>query len=141
MARRKGGLGGFLRDFQEFALKGNVIELAVAVIIGGAFGKIITSLVEDIIMPAVINPLLSQAGMDWREATIGPGIAIGSFIGAVVDFVIIALILYLIIRSIERARRLMAIEEAEAAPDPVLASQEKLTGAIDRLTNVIESRP
>jgi large conductance mechanosensitive channel len=141
MTRRR--VGGFLRDFQEFALKGNVVELAVAVIIGGAFGKIITSLVEDVLMPAVINPLLSQAGTNWREATIGPGVAIGSFFGAVVDFLIIALILYFIIRAIERARRLMAVEEAETAAevDPVIASQEKLTGALERLTNVIESKP
>lgn len=141
MTRRRGVVGGFLHDFREFALKGNVVELAVAVIIGGAFGKIITSLVEDIIMPAIINPILSQAGTNWREATIGPGIAIGSFLGAILDFLIIALILYFIIRAIERARRLLALEEVEAAVDPVLASQEKLTGAIERLTTVIESKP
>lgn len=132
--------GGFLRDFQDFALKGNVVDLAVAVIIGGAFGKIITSLVEDIIMPALVNPVLSRAGVDWREAVIGPGIKLGSFVGAIVDFLIIALILFLIIRAIERIRRAVEFEEAAAPTDPLLASQENLTGAIERLTQVMESK-
>jgi large conductance mechanosensitive channel len=70
----------FWSDFRAFALKGNVVDLAVAVIIGGAFGSIITSFVEDIIMPAVLNPLLAQAGTDWREVVVGPGIRLGSFL-------------------------------------------------------------
>jgi large conductance mechanosensitive channel len=145
VVRPRNRVGGFLHDFREFALKGNVVDLAVAVIIGGAFGRIINSLVEDVIMPALVNPILDQAGADWREATIGPGIAIGSFFGAVVDFLIIALILFLMIRSIERTRRAMAVQKAEAEADaaeadPVVESQEKLTEAIDRLTTVMQAR-
>jgi large conductance mechanosensitive channel len=133
--------GGFLKDFQEFALKGNVVDLAVAVIIGGAFGKIVSSFVEDIVMPFV-NPIMALAGKDWRTLTIGPGIAIGKFLSSVVDFAIIAFVLFLAIQAIQQFKRK---EEVEAAEEPVPAdatvlSQERLTGAIERLTQTIESR-
>ncbi|NJL85458.1 MAG: large conductance mechanosensitive channel protein MscL [Leptolyngbyaceae cyanobacterium SM1_1_3] len=129
-------VGGFLHDFREFALRGNVVDLAVAVIIGGAFGAIISSFVADILMPAVINPFLSQAGTDWREATIGPGIRIGSFLGTVVDFIIIAFVLFLVIQFFERLKRQ---EEVEAAPAE-LTVEEKLNVTLERLTQAIESR-
>lgn len=97
---------GFLRDFQEFALKGNVVELAIAVIIGGAFGKIVTSFAQDLVMP-LINPLI-PAG-DWRALTIPPGseegIRIGTFLGSIVDFVIIAFALFLLIRASAKLKR------------------------------------
>ncbi|ARV57659.1 mechanosensitive ion channel protein MscL [Nostocales cyanobacterium HT-58-2] len=98
---------GFLRDFQEFALKGNVIDLAIGVIIGLAFGKIVTSLTQDIIMP-LLNPVLALAGTDWRGfgIPIGKGkIALGSFLGSILDFLIIAFALYLAIRAIARFKR------------------------------------
>ena len=56
--------GGFLKDFQKFLLQGNVVDLAVAVIIGGAFGKIVSSLIEDIITPAILNPVMQASGVD-----------------------------------------------------------------------------
>jgi large conductance mechanosensitive channel len=130
-----------MRDFQEFALKGNVVDLAIAVIIGGAFGKIITSFVQDVIMP-LINPLIAFAGTDWRELTIPPGIKIGSFLGAVVDFIIIAFILFLAIRALAKFKRqeeVAAVEEPPA-PDPAVVAQERLTEAIERLTQTIESQ-
>ncbi|MBE9177345.1 large conductance mechanosensitive channel protein MscL [Oculatella sp. LEGE 06141] len=107
---------GFLREFREFALKGNVVELAIAVIIGGAFGRIVTSFTEDIVMP-LINPLLATAGGDWRTRTILPpfNIAIGSFLGAILDFIIIALALFLAIRFLQRFKR-----KEETAPDPAV---------------------
>ncbi len=131
---------GLLHDFKEFIARGNVVDLAVAVIIGAAFGRIISSLVEDIIMPGIINPILSQTGTDWREATIGPGIRIGSFFGTAVDFLIIALVIFLIVRAFEKFKRKEEVIEAEApAPDQIAVEQE-LTNAITRLTAVIESR-
>ncbi|WP_448571745.1 large conductance mechanosensitive channel protein MscL [Trichothermofontia sp.] len=140
--RSRNAAGGFLRDFREFALKGNVVDLAVAVIIGGAFGQIINSFVEDLVMPGIINPLLAQTGADWRELSIGPGIKIGSFFGSVVDFVIIALVLFLLIRSLERLKRREAAQaEAEPpAPDPAIAVQERLADTLDRLTSVLDSQ-
>lgn len=106
---------GFFRDFRDFALKGNVVELAIAVIIGGAFGKIVTSFAQDIVMP-LINPLI-PAG-DWRELVISTspnnGIRVGSFLGSVVDFVIIAFALYLAIRALARFKR----QEELVPPEP-----------------------
>lgn len=104
---------GFLRDFQEFALKGNVMDLAIGVIIGAAFGKIVTSFTEDIIM-GLLNPVLERTGTDWREFTVPPGLKIGHFLGTVIDFVIIALALYIAIRAIARFKR----KEEKAPPAP-----------------------
>lgn len=89
---------GFLRDFQEFALKGNVLDLAVGVVIGAAFGKIVTAFTEGIIMP-LLNPLLSQAGGDWQTWTIQTGakpedgLRVGAVLASMVDFLIVALAL------------------------------------------------
>lgn len=80
-------------EFRAFALKGNVVDLAIAVIIGGAFGKIVTALVGDIIMPLVGKLLPNQ---EWRSWTAG-GLKIGDFLGAVVDFFIIAVVLFLVL--------------------------------------------
>ncbi|MEO0489956.1 MAG: large conductance mechanosensitive channel protein MscL [Cyanobacteria bacterium P01_A01_bin.123] len=135
--RARAQAGGFMRDFREFALKGNVVDLAIAVIIGGAFGKIISSLVEDVLMPALINPMLSQAGTDWREAVVGPGVKIGSFFGTIIDFVIIAFVLFLIVRSIQKAKRQEEVEAAEAA-EP--STDEKLNDTLERLTQVLDAK-
>jgi large conductance mechanosensitive channel len=128
---------GFWDDFRAFALKGSVVDLAVAVIIGGAFGSVISSMVEDVLMPALINPLLSlvnQAGTDWREAVVGPGIRLGSFLGTILDFLIIALVLYLIIRTFESLKR----KEAATAEPSV---EEQLNDTLTRLTDYLEGRP
>lgn len=95
---------GFFKEFQEFALKGNVVDLAVAVIIGGAFGKISTSFVEDVLMP-LINPIIAMNGASkWQELVIAPGIQIDKFISNVVNFVIIAFVLFLVIQSFARLK-------------------------------------
>lgn len=138
VVRRGRRASGLLRDFQEFALKGNVLDLAVAVIIGGAFGKIVTSFVQDVVMP-LINPLIAVAGKDWRTIEIGPGIKIGSFLGSVVDFLIIAFILFLAIQALQRFKRKEEVLE-EAPVNPAIQSQQNLTVALDRLTNTLESR-
>ncbi|HEY9728851.1 MAG TPA: large conductance mechanosensitive channel protein MscL [Chroococcales cyanobacterium] len=136
--RGRRAASGFLRDFQEFALKGSVVDLAIGVIIGAAFGKIVSSFVEDVIMP-LLNPLVSAAGKDWRTLEIGPGIKIGSFLGSIVDFLIIALVLYLVIRALARFKRQEeAVEEVKS--EPAIQSQERLTDAIDRLTHTLESQ-
>lgn len=142
MALRRGrsATTGFLRDFQAFALKGNVVDLAVAVIIGGAFGKIVSSFVADVVMP-LINPLVP--GGDWRNAIIPPGIKIGSFFGSIVDFVIVALVLFFVIRTLESFKRKSEVEEAvseEPTPDPALQVQERLSDTLERLTQVLESQ-
>src|SRR6478609_5019072 len=100
-----------LKEFKQFAMRGNVIELAVGVIIGGAFGKIVSSFVGDIVMP-IINPLIP--GGDWKTIEIGPGIKLGSFLGTVVDFLIIAFVIFLLIKGINAAKK--KEETAPAAP-------------------------
>ncbi|HLO85906.1 MAG TPA: large conductance mechanosensitive channel protein MscL [Nostocaceae cyanobacterium] len=125
-----------IRNFREFALKGNVVELAIAVIIGGAFGRIVTSFVEDVIMP-LINPVVVLTGKDWRTITIGPGVAIGKFLGSVVDFLIIALVLFIAIQTLQRFKT-RAETTTELPPDPNLVAQEKLTNALENLTQTIE---
>lgn len=113
-----------LKEFKEFALKGNVMDLAIGVIIGGAFGKIITSLVNDIVMP-LINPVIP--GGDWRTMEIGPGIKIGAFMGTVLDFLIIAFVIFILVRNINKLRK---TEEAKPAPVAEVPADVKLLAEI-----------
>ena len=108
-----------LREFRDFALKGNVIDLAVAVIIGIAFGAVVLSLVNDIIMP-IVGVLLG--GVDFASLSIQVGsatIAYGKFIQAIVNFLIIAFVLFLIVKAANRMRK------PEAAPEPPGPSAEE----------------
>jgi large conductance mechanosensitive channel len=116
---------GFMRDFQEFALKGNVLDLAVGVVIGAAFGKIVEAFTNGIIMP-LLNPILAAFGADWRTwiiqtgtvvkdgQTVPVGLEIGVFLGALLDFLIIAFALFIAIRAIAKMKR----QEAVAPPEP-----------------------
>jgi large conductance mechanosensitive channel len=145
VARTGRAAGGFFSEFQEFALKGNVIDLAVAVIIGGAFGKIIESFVADIITPAILSPALKAANVDNLQSLSANGIKYGSFLAAVINFFVIAFCLFVLIRSFEQTKKKMsrqaAIDEVSGDPvDPVLQSQERLTTAIDRLTQTMQTR-
>ncbi len=102
-----------LKEFRDFIAKGNVLDLAVAVIIGGAFGLIITSLVNDILMP-LIGVLMG--GVDFSGLAIQVGeasILYGNFIQAIVNFLIIAFVLFLIVRQ---ANTFKKVEEAKPAP-------------------------
>lgn len=94
-----------LKEFREFAVRGNVIDLAVAVIIGGAFGKIVSSLVDNIIMPLVG---LLIGGVDFKNLAVTVGSAkveYGLFIQNVVDFIIIAFVIFLMIRAINSTKK------------------------------------
>ena len=106
---------GLLKEFKEFALKGNIVDLAVAVIIGGAFGKIVTALTQTIIMP-IISLLLGKASVLDMTVTIGKTVfPIGIFLQAIIDFILIAFVLFLIIKLMNRA---MQKKEVEPAPTP-----------------------
>ena len=94
----------FIREFREFAMKGNIVDLAIAVIIGGAFGKIVASLVEDIVMPAIG----AVARVDFKNLMVQVGdakILYGKFIQTCVDFVIIAAAIFLVVKLINNFRR------------------------------------
>jgi large conductance mechanosensitive channel len=103
---------GYLKEFKDFAVKGNVMDLAVAVIIGGAFGKIITAFVGDIIMP-LINPLIP--GGDWRQIELGPHIKVGDFAGTVLDFIIVSISIFLVVKLLNSLKHEEAVAPAPAA--------------------------
>jgi large conductance mechanosensitive channel len=101
-----------LKEFREFAMRGNVMDLAIAVIIGGAFGKIITSLVGDVLMPLIG---LVLGGINFSELAITVGAAVvkwGAFVQSIIDFVIIAFVIFMLVRTMNRMKK----EEPAAAP-------------------------
>jgi len=94
-----------LKEFKEFVMRGNVLDLAVAVIIGGAFGKIISSLVNDILMP-LIGLVLGGVNFSELAFTIGDAVvAWGAFVQAIVDFLIIAFVIFMIVRTANNAKK------------------------------------
>jgi large conductance mechanosensitive channel len=114
-----------MKEFKEFALKGNVIDLAVGVVIGAAFNAIVKSLVEDIITPLLLTPALEAANLkNLAELTI-PGTAVkyGNFLSNVISFIIVAFVLFMIIKGINATRKKDA--ETPAAP-PAPSNEEKL---------------
>jgi large conductance mechanosensitive channel len=129
---------GMLKEFKEFAVKGNVVDMAVGVVIGGAFGKIITSLVSDVIMPPIG---VAMGGVDFSNLSIilqeaidkKPAVVIsyGKFIQTVIDFTIIAFAIFMAIKALNSLKK----KEAEAAP-AAPPNQEVLLGEIrDLLKN------
>ncbi|MEM9336627.1 MAG: large-conductance mechanosensitive channel protein MscL [Patescibacteria group bacterium] len=113
-------MNSFLQEFKAFAMKGNVMDLAIAVVIGAAFGKIVSSLVDNIIMPLVG---IFLGGISFSSLSVGVGganFAYGSFIQSVVDFVIIAFVIFLIIKAMNNMK-----QEEEPTPEaPAEPSEE-----------------
>jgi len=108
-----------LNDFKKFIMRGNVLDLAVAVIIGGAFGKIVTSLVDDIIMP-LIGLIIGGIDFSSLAFTVGSAkVTYGNFINNVVDFLIIAFVIFLMVRAISN------LEKMTSKPAPVSAPTTK----------------
>jgi large conductance mechanosensitive channel len=103
---------GFMKEFKEFAVKGNVMDLAVGVIIGGAFNKIVTALVESIIMPII--GMFTGDTEKFASLTVA-GIKVGVLIQAVLDFAIIAFVLFLLVKALNRIK---ATSEPGAPPAP-----------------------
>ena len=101
-----------LKEFKAFAMRGNVVDLAVAVIIGGAFGKIVTSLVNDIIMP-LLGTVIGDSFASLSMTVNGVAINYGLFLQSIVDFVIIAFCIFMAIKGMERLKK-----KEEAAPAP-----------------------
>lgn len=115
---------GFGKEFKEFALKGNVLDLAVGVVIGAAFGAIVKSMVEDIITPLILTPVLKAANLeDIKDLTWGAGVKYGNFISNVLSFLIVAFVLFLVIKGVNAMRK----KEVEApAEPPAPTNEEKL---------------
>lgn len=118
----------FLKEFKDFASRGNVVDLAVGIIIGGAFQKIVSSLVADLVMPP-IGKLIG--GVNFTDLKIKMGdivtINIGNFLQTVFDFIIVAFAVFLLVKGINRLRRK---EEPAATPPPEATPEEKLLGEI-----------
>ena len=133
---------GFIKEFKEFAMKGNVMDMAVGVIIGGAFGKIVTSLVNDVLMPIIslctggidFTNLFVNLSDDTKYATLAAAqeagasvFAYGSFIQNIIDFIIIAFCIFLMIKGTNKLNRKKEEPEPEAPAGP---TQEELLAEI-----------
>lgn len=115
---------GFIEEFKAFAMKGNVIDLAVAVVIGAAFGKIVSSLVANIITPLIG---LLMGGIDFSGLTYVVGdaeVTYGVFIQSIIDFVIVAFVIFLVVKAITKAQGLRKKEEEPAEEKPAEPSEE-----------------
>ncbi len=130
-----------LGDFKNFIMKGNVLDLAVAVILGGAFAKIVESFIKDIITPAVLSPLLASLPVKDINLLEFNGIKYGLFISALINFLLIAAVIFLMVRSFETAKKKMSRQEAMAAEaaDPI-AVQQQLISSIDRLNTTVSQK-
>ena len=120
-----------IKEFKEFAMRGNVVDMAVGIIIGGAFGTIVKSLVADVIMPPIG---MMMGGVDFSNLAIALGegeaaasINYGVFINTVLDFVIVAFAIFMVIRGLNSMKKK---EEAKPAPPPGPSAEEKLLGEI-----------
>ena len=126
-------MSSWLKEFREFAVKGNVVDLAVGVIIGGAFGKIVSSLVADLIMP-LVGILIG--GVHYEDLVVQVGdaqVTYGKFIENVVDFVVVALVIFLMVKAINHFR-CKAEDEPKAAPPP---RQEQL---LEEIRDLLKQR-
>ena len=140
-------MGKFLQEFKEFAVKGNVVDMAVGVVIGGAFGKIVTSWVSDIIMPLIGAATGGLTFTEWKwvireavmdgETVVKPELCLtwGNFLQVIFDFIIIALCIFMVIKGINKLKR-EPEPEPEAPAAPAGPTQEELLTEIrDLLKN------
>jgi large conductance mechanosensitive channel len=129
---------GFIKEFKEFALKGNVVDLAIAVIIGAAFGAIVSSLVDDVVTPLLLTPALKAAHAEDLDKLAWGTVKYGKFLAAVIKFVVVALVLFLVIQGLNRLKRKKDAQvNAPAVPELTL-SEKLLTEIRD---NIKVTRP
>lgn len=118
---------GMVSEFKQFAMKGNVVDLAIGVIIGGAFSKIVSSFIDDVITPLLLKPALEAANLQKIEdLTILGGVKYGMFLSAIINFLIVAFVLFLLVKGMNAAKK-----KEEAAPAaPAGPTQEQLLAEI-----------
>ena len=118
---------GMVSEFKQFAMKGNVVDLAIGVIIGGAFSKIVSSFIDDVITPLLLKPALEAANLQKIEdLTILGGVKYGMFLSAIINFKIVAFVLFLLVKGRNAAKK-----KEEAAPAaPAGPTQEQLLAEI-----------
>lgn len=116
-----------LKEFREFIMRGNVLDLAIGVIIGAAFSAIVTSLITDVITPLILAPTMEAAGVkkleDWGIGK-GDAVKIGKFLASVISFLLTAFVLFMVIKGVNKMKKKK--EEAPTAESPKGPSQEEL---------------
>lgn len=122
---------GFVKEFKEFAFKGNVVDLAVGVIIGAAFSAIVKSLVDDIITPLILNPALEKANVKNIADLSWDGVKYGNFLSSVISFLIVAFVLFVMIKGINSIGKKK--EEVPASPAGPTEDQKLLMEIRDLL--------
>lgn len=144
-------MAGFLKEFREFAVKGNVIDMAVGIIIGAAFGKVVTSVVEDVIMPPIgwvlggvdfsglfINLTGEEyASLQAAKEAGAPVIGYGAFVNTVISFTIVAFAVFLLIKFVNNLKRMAGAQEA-AAPPPAPPREEVL---LEEIRDILKKAP
>jgi len=123
-------MSSFIKEFKEFAMKGNVMDMAVGVIIGGAFGKIVSSLVDNILMPLIG---VITGGLDFSTLAVKVGdaeVKYGVFIQNIIDFLIIAFCIFLMIKGMNSLNKKKEEEPAAPEPTPEPSAEEKLLSEI-----------
>lgn len=118
---------GFIKEFKDFAMKGNVVDLAIGVVIGAAFGKIVSSLVEDVITPLILTPALKLAELENIAELKAGNIKYGSFIAQILNFVIVALALFVVVKAINASRKK---QETEPSVPAAPSKEEQLLSEI-----------
>ena len=123
-----------LKEFKAFLLRGNVVELAVGVIIGAAFNKIVSSLIDDVITPLLLKPALDAANLSRLEdLTVFGAVKYGVFLSSTINFLIVAFILFLILKGVNKAIATARKEEEQATPPAPPADVQLLTEIRDLL--------
>jgi large conductance mechanosensitive channel len=117
---------GFIKEFKDFALKGNIVDLAVAVVIGGAFGAIISSLVDDVITPLLLAPALKAANVEDLDKLMWGAVKYGKFLSAIIKFFLIAIVLFFVIKATNKINK----KEEVSAPPAEPSSTDKLLAQI-----------
>ncbi len=121
---------GWVKEFKDFAIKGNVIELSVAVVIGAAFGGIVSSLVEDIITPLILTPAIKAAGVADIDKLAWGAVKYGKSLAAIIQFVFIAFVLFLVIKGVNK------VKERQAAADKLENDIPKISSTDQLLTEI-----
>lgn len=119
-------MGKFIQEFKDFAMRGNVMDMAVGVIIGGAFGKIVSSLVDDVLMPLIG---MATGGVDFSDLSVEIGeasIKYGQFVQNIIDFIIVAFCIFMMIKGMNSLNKKKKEEPAAPAPAPEPSAEEKL---------------
>ena len=114
---------GLIQEFKTFAFKGNVIDLAVGVIIGAAFGKIVSSLVDDVITPLLLNPMLEAVGAENIAQLSWNGVKYGNFLSAVISFLCIAMVLFWLIKGANKLNKPVEVVPAGPSNEEVLLAE------------------